>query len=337
MVFVRPEVFDPDYIPETLMYRNPELKEISSCIRPALEGRRPSNAKVYGKPGTGKTTAIKLLFDQLRDQSRVALAYVNCKFHGDRQAILSRVHEEVKGHAPGQSTSFTRVCDAIFRKLTKDKISLVVVLDDVNYVHGMSDVLYTLLRAHETYPGARVSVIAIASSPHFRVSLEPRVASSFVARDIYFRPYEWEEILEILKARARLGFLPGVITSRVLKMVADMTEKRDLRFGIGLLRESGEVAAEEESPEIRREHVKTAVERLGKTEVPDLPRGSDAILQVLEVRKGMMMGEVYQMVKEEVGSYSTFTRRVEELNRLGMIRTEEVNKGGRSRLLYQVG
>lgn len=336
MVFTRPEVFDPDYIPETLLYRSPELEEISSCIKPALVGRRASNAKVFGNPATGKTTAVKLLMEQLRDHPKVALAYVNCKFNGDRQSIISRIHEEVNGHAPGQVTSFTRICDAVFRRLVRDRRFLVVALDDVNYVHGVSDVLYILLRAHETYPGARVSVIAIASSPYFRARLEARVASSFVAREVYFRPYTRDEIREILRRRAQLGFAPGALAVDALEAVVDLAEEHDLRYGIELLRECGEVAEEENSREIRQEHVKRAGERLHAAERYDIPRGCEAILQVLDEEKGRCMGEVYSLVREEVGSYSTFKRRVKELERLGKIKAEEVYNRGRTRLLYLV-
>jgi cell division control protein 6 len=336
MVFARPEVFDPNYIPETLMYRNPELREISSCIRPALEGRRPSNAKVYGRPGTGKTTAIKLLLEQLKEHPEVDLAYVNCKFQGERQSIICRVHEEVLGHSPGQATSFTRVCDAVFRRLVKDKRFLVVVLDDVNYVHGVSDVLYTLLRAHETYPGARVSVIAIASSPRFRVPLEARAASSFVAREVYFRPYTHVELAEILWNRAKLGFQPGIITRDALEVIALLTGKHDLRFGIELLRECGEAAEEEGSAAIKEEHVEAAARRLSTAKEEALPRGCIAIYNALEVERGQRMGKVYPMVKEEVGSYSTFSRRVNELERRGMIRAEKISNQGRTKLLYRL-
>lgn len=336
MIFARPEVFDPDYIPETLRYRNPELKEISSCIMPALEGRRPSNARVYGYPATGKTTAIKLLLDQLREEPKAALAYVNCKFQGKRRSILSRIHEEVLGHSPGQATSFTRVCDAVFKGLARDKRVLVTVLDDVNYVRGVSDVLYTLLRAHETYPGARVSVIAIASSPRFRVPLEARVASSFSARDVYFRPYAREEILEILRSRGQLGFLPGVLSRDALEMITDLADEHDLRHGIELLRESGEAAMEEGSAKVGEEHVEIASNRLRPTEASTLPRGCEAIYQMLDEKRGKPMGKVYGMVKEEVGSYSTFSRRVDALTQKGLIRTEEVHNRGRTKLLYRV-
>jgi cell division control protein 6 len=336
VVFARPEVFDPDYIPETLLYRNAELREISSCIRPALEGRRPCNAKVYGVPATGKTAAVRLLLGQLKDHPRVAPAYVNCRFQSERQAVLSKIHLEVNGHPPGQSTSFHRLCEAVFKRLTREGRSLIAVLDDVNYVRGVSDVLYTLLRAHEAYPGARVSVIAIASSPRFRVPLEARVASSFIAREVYFRPYTRGEIEGILRERAHLGFAPGALSREALEMAVDLAEEHDLRFGIELLRESGEVAEEEGSSRVEGGHVRIASARLHRDGTGGLPRGCEAIFQLLDEREGKCMGEVYRMVREEVGSYSTFKRRVRELERLGRIRAEEVYGRGRTRLLYRL-
>lgn len=208
--------------------------------------------------------------------------------------------------------------------------------DMIEYVHGVSDVLYTLLRAHETYPGARVSVIAIASSPRFRVPLEARVASSFVAREVYFRPYTHEELVEILWNRAKLGFQPGIIARDALEVIAELAGEHDLRFGIELMRESGEAAEEEDSAAIREEHVETAARRLSAAKDEALPRGCIAIYNALEVERGQRMGKVYPMVREEVGSYSTFSRRVDELERRGMIRAEKISNQGRTKLLYRL-
>jgi cell division control protein 6 len=227
------------------------------------------------------------------------------------------------------------VCEGVFQKLARDRRFLVVVLDDINYVRGASDVLYILLRAHETYPGVRTSVIAIASSPRFRVPLEDRVASSFVAREVYFRPYTREEILKILRNRAQLGFAPGALPQAVLEGIAGLAHERDLRFGIELLKESGEAADDEGSGEIREEHVEKSLERLQAGRRGNiLPRGGDAILKALNAEGPMISGELYGLVREEVGSYSTFHRRVREMERLRMLKAEETSKRGRTRMLY---
>jgi hypothetical protein len=140
---------------------------------------------------------------------------------------------------------------------------------------------------------------------------------------------------EILRNRARLGLQPGAVTGEALEKAARYAGKHDLRLGIELLRESGEIALEENAAEIREEHVEAAAKRLTSTGEEDMPRGCREIYEALHVEKGRSMGEVYHAVKEKVGSYSTFSRRVDELQRRGLIKTEMTTKQGRTRLLYR--
>ena len=53
-VFKDKGVLSPHYVPETLLYRDDELRKIMLCLAPALKGQKAKNLFVYGKSGTGK-------------------------------------------------------------------------------------------------------------------------------------------------------------------------------------------------------------------------------------------------------------------------------------------
>ena len=74
---------------------------------------------------------------------------------------------------------------------------LVVALDDINYLFHEKEVdhvLYSLLRAHETCPGARMGVIGVMSELTLNYVLDPRVVSVFQAEEVVFPLYTRAEI-----------------------------------------------------------------------------------------------------------------------------------------------
>ena len=56
-------VFNSDYLPENFKLRQPQMEEMALSLRPALQGGKPINNIILGPPATGKTTAIKKLFE----------------------------------------------------------------------------------------------------------------------------------------------------------------------------------------------------------------------------------------------------------------------------------
>ena len=58
-------IFNPDHIPDQFRFRDGQIKEMSYALKPALREGRPGNAFLIGPPATGKTTAVRLVFDEL--------------------------------------------------------------------------------------------------------------------------------------------------------------------------------------------------------------------------------------------------------------------------------
>ena len=62
-LFQNINAFDPDYLPPNYNYRDTQMEAMAMAIRPAMRGGQPSNAVVLGSPATGKTTAIKKVYE----------------------------------------------------------------------------------------------------------------------------------------------------------------------------------------------------------------------------------------------------------------------------------
>jgi len=133
-----------------------------------------------------------------------------------------------------------------------------VALDDFDFIKTSKDLnrtLYTLLRAHETYPGAKVTVFTITS--HLtKMIIDPNVATVFYPIEIQFPSYTREEMYTILSERCRIGFYKDVISDEVIQEVKNRAyEIGDVRHGLKILTEIGEKTEKTGSNQIQKEHL----------------------------------------------------------------------------------
>ncbi|MFH1773497.1 MAG: AAA family ATPase, partial [Methanobacteriota archaeon] len=244
-IFKDMNAFEQGYVPKDFIHREGELKEIAFCLEPAFKGYQATSMKIHGEPATGKTTAVKIVFDEVKEKSSVACAYVNSSIYDTKFSIFEKIQRSL-----GLSRNANRLdavyCE-IFNKLSRNEKSLIVALDDVNFLDAqtLNEVLLRILKANEEFE-VSASVIAISSSPAFSLHLRPQVASVFSPREIFFRPYTLDEMYDVLKQRCWYGFIPEAASDGIIrKIAAEAHKKKDLRLGIRLLKESGVIAERE--------------------------------------------------------------------------------------------
>lgn len=189
------------HTPEHLTYRDTQLRELAY----QAQGHRPLNTIIRGLPGTGKTTYVKTLFSEIEDcTSRLVPVYVNCQHDRTKFAVFSAIYQKLSGQAPpATDTSVNRLLDAVVYIVKKRECVILVCLDDANYrVHEntFNDLLYVLLRLHESHKNVRTSVIAVSSDMtlDLRGAIDPRVFSVFQPTEVYFPPYSLAEMETIL-------------------------------------------------------------------------------------------------------------------------------------------
>ncbi|MEE8168628.1 MAG: ORC1-type DNA replication protein [Candidatus Hydrothermarchaeales archaeon] len=332
--------FDRDYIPKDFNFRDTQLREIALCLKPGIRGERPLNASIIGPPATGKTTAVKLMFDEIQKMTdKVTCVHINCQIHPAKFTIFSHMHKAVLGHTPPETgVPFTKVYESIFKKLARDGKSLVVALDDLNYLfyeNKANEIIYDILRAHEVFPGARTAVFGVLSDVSFDYKLEAKVSSIFKPREIFFQPYTPKEIIDILRDRSKLGFFPGVISDKVLEAVADYAfEHADLRVGIEVLRISALIAESDASRTIKIRHMEKAYSKSKSRNLKSLlsSLNKEEMELVNALTKGETnSGELYGLLKEKMSSYSRFYRALDKLESMKLIDTTPLKKGRRGR------
>jgi archaeal cell division control protein 6 len=341
-LFKNRDLFELDYLPEHFAHRESQMNSLKFSIRPAMQGARPVNALCLGPPGTGKTTAVFKLFEEIeKHSSKVVPVYVNCQMDYTRYAVFYQIYKKIFGHTPPSSgVSFKRIFERVVKHSAENGLVLVVALDDINYLFHEKEVdhvLYSLLRAHETCPGARIGVIAILSEPAMKYVLDPRVASVFQAEEIAFPLYTREEIRDILRSRAIQGFYPGVISDEVMELVVDYTDRSgDLRVGIDLLRRSAMAAEMRASKAISLADVEGSYDKsrlVHLTYALKSLKDDELILLKLAAEEGTSKaGDLYTRFQAETGSgYTRFHEVLNKLDAVRLVNTDFTGEGSRGR------
>lgn len=337
-LFHSPELFEFDYMPEQVLFRENQLAELAFRIRPGMEGMSPGNAICRGPPGSGKTTSVKHLFSEIREATRRILPiYLNCQTDQTKYAIYSRIFAMIAGHAPPRTgVSTTTLMDVIAKAVLDRNAVLLVCLDDVQYLirhDTVNAVIYSLLRMHLDYPGCRAGVIMTTSEMQLDFSriFDPGVSSTLCADEIPFPPYTADEISEILSLRVREGVMPGVISSDVLDQIVRKTEKTgDLRIGLDLLKRSILRAMREGRGSVLREDILLAYGEFRLLHLAEMIQRlseEERALLLLLIRtltntggEALTSGEMYgYLIEEEEISYPVFWDRLETLAEIGLI------------------
>lgn len=340
-LFQNINAFDPDYMPPNYNFRDTQMEGMAMAIRPAMRGGQPSSAIILGSPATGKTTAIRKVFEMVeKNTEKVICVYVNCQIHTTRFGIFSQIYKKLFGHLPPETgVPFSRIYTQIMNDLQKNKKSLIIAFDDINYLFqskNANKVVYDILRAYEEYPGVRTSIFAILSDLEFKYAFDKNVNTVFIPQEIMFPLYTYSEIEDILRDRAKAGFFPGVLADDILEQIAMYTlENGDLRVGINLLKSCGNIAEASASREITQEHFDKAIESLVSVNVSETLKSlndveKDLLKMIVEYADVYTAGELSEEYKQKTGSsYASFNRTLEKLEFVRLIDTKFTGKGSR--------
>lgn len=241
------DVFSSNYLPDIYKYRDKQLYEMIGYCRRLKGGHQPQNMMLVGKYATGKTSTILKYFSLIEERfSNVVCVHINCQVNKTEYKVFSKIYKRLFGeNVSVNGLSTFNIFEKVMKELTKDDKILIVALDDFDFIKNdkeLNKTLYNLLKAHESYENAKISVVTITSERK-SIILNDSVISSFHPVQISFPQYNHAQIFDILKLRCTAGFYPGVISEKLISLASDYTfEREDLRYGIKLLAKAGERA-----------------------------------------------------------------------------------------------
>ncbi len=368
-VFLNKDIISPHHIPANLPFRETQIEEITQYLSPVLNNSKPNNFFLYGKTGTGKTSTVKHVLEQLDDfvkkhEKEVVSCYVNCRSHSSKYKVLLKALKTLYPDKDflGYSSSF--VYEKLLDYSSEKKAHTILVLDEIDKVKDVDDLMYSLSRGNDELETGSVTVIGISNNLTFKEKLDPRTRSSLCEREMVFNPYNANELRKILEERIQKAFKEGVMKEEAISLAAALAaqESGDARTAVMLLQRAGEIADSEQKTIIDDtlvEKAKVSVEEeIIISMISTLPQQQQFVLYAIaqmslqkpsftkvngEVEEGVMFsGEIFENYIDLAKKFGkrTITSRwyrqyINELEMYGLILVTNSGKGikGQTRLI----
>ncbi|RAP51758.1 MAG: hypothetical protein BZ138_04520 [Methanosphaera sp. rholeuAM270] len=255
-VFKNQDIFNINYLPEIIYFRDKELKSILINIKPLLTNNKVLNTLIIGNSSTGKTTVIKHALLEIENYTDIKTCYINCNIQDTLRKCYFQIYKVLYKLTPRSNTGTEVIQELIMEKLEQEQ--LILVFDDLNHL-SMTDsnkLVNEFFRANEFYH-TNMAIIIIINNIVFRYSLEKNAQSILQCNEILFENYTEEEIYSILKARCKEGFKQGVINNQQIMAISQITaEKNDLRWGLTTLNAIGLKIESENRDKITEEDIR---------------------------------------------------------------------------------
>jgi len=316
-------VLDYDFQPKVMQFRENEQMRFATAVRPLLQGNNGRNLFVYGAPGIGKTTACKNVIRELEEETDEIIAiYVNCWKENTTFKIFSKIAEEL-GFKFIQNKKTSELFALIKGKLNKG--AAVLIFDEIDKLED-TNFLYTFLE--DIY---RKTIIMITNYRDSYSDLDERIRSRLGPEFLFFRAYNESEVAGILKQRRDYAFVQSAWDEEAFKEIVEKcTDSKDLRIGLYLMREAGNIAEEKSSKSVTISHVAEAGKKVDDFHIKpkdELEADLQNILELVKAHSGNKIGDVYQAYQKNGGemSYKSFQRRVMKLKEGRFISTEKLS------------
>lgn len=363
-VFLDKYCLENGYFPtelKNLPHRTKEINFLMTRLVDALKGYVPNNIILYGKTGTGKSTVVKSVINQLlieskEQKSKIDVSYLNCENAKTGTAILKQINQQMQNRLSVSNTnnktenSFQAYYREFRRLATEYNGIIIIILDEIDKLKDR-DFISLISRIKETGElDKNICMLGITNDLFFRDSLDARTKSSLGERSFLFTPYNADQLRDILQTRAAIALLPGVLEDETIPLCAAYAaqEHGDARKAIELLKVAAEVTEITKSKTITEQHVKTAKLIIEETMVLDaittLPLQSKILLascvilyKPLKTISSTDIYEVYTELSKEMGTETLTDRRardiLSELDLMGLLHINIVYKGryGRGR------
>jgi cell division control protein 6 len=266
---------------------------------------------------------------------------------GTEYRVFSSLCGDIDVKVPFTGLAVGEVFDRFRDNLDSKRILFIVALDEIDaIVRDRGDMLlYELTRINGSLRNSKVAIVGISNDLKFKEMLDPRVLSTLSEEEVVFRPYNADELQDILQDRVKIAFHQGVISEGTIKLCSALAaaEHGDARRALDLLRVAGELAERKGDGLVSEDHVRQAEKRIEHDRVIEtlksLPMHSKiALLSVCLFAKSKIdrsvTGNIYNLYCElcsEVGVGPLTQRRVSglinELDIIGLLNSRVISLG----------
>jgi len=316
-LFLNSQFLDYDYQPKLVQFREMHQKHIATCIQPLLQRRNGKNILIFGKPGVGKTVSLKHVLNELKEDygDEAYCLYVNCWKRDTSFKVISEICQQIN-YKWTHNKNFDELM-ASAAEIINEK-SAVIILDEADKLQEQNIIYNILEDVH------RRCIILITNDENFVNKLDSRIKSRLLPDLLEFKPYNLNETEAILKQRTEYAFIPDCLDKTAFDSVVKKTfELKDIRSGLFLLKQAGEVAENKSLRKITINEVKNAITSLATL---NLDEDADliALISILKENSGKSKREIFKVFEEKANkSQRTFQRKMKELEDDGKIKVTD--------------
>ncbi len=341
------DVFQADKVkPEIMPERASELNGIHSAMEPAARGGNPRNLFIYGKPGQGKTAAVRLKRDQFAEFAdehdlNVTMVYIECNSANKSYHVLTAALRNLKGLSKKPvGKTLDNLYSELFAYMNEHGGTYIYILDEIDRIRDDQDdelnILYKLPRAHsseELEDHVSCSVIGISNDRRFKSDLSPRIKDALYESEIDFTPYTRDQLKRILYRRAVKGLVnttavtneegevigidSDVVSDDVIEACAENAERErgSARQAIDLLGQAATTAHDERASHISITHVEAAQREVNKNYIKNMleDHTADDLLTLCGVLYLEARGQTPARTNEIHEYYSTYAESMGEV------------------------
>jgi cell division control protein 6 len=262
--------------PRNIVGRNDKTEELVRFLLGYKKGHVVPFISVYGRSGSGKSTVVKFVCEELDGISHIFVNLRKAKtVFGCANLVLAELGEPNLKSAQGLNLAIEKISAAIETRLKSGPKLFVIALDEFDVLFDdkrskPSDFIYKLLVMEEKLreEGHLICIIAISNNATADFEIDDSVRSRIGSSEIFFNPYTRQDIFALLKDRAERA-LVGRVDEAVLEHCTDLSwhQHGDARRAIDLLRMAAEIAQDEGDGKIAKVHVDMASTELQKGRV----------------------------------------------------------------------
>ena len=295
-VFVDESVLDLNYVPNTLIHREEELRLLTTLFDFIVSTpfEMTQRAIIVGDVGTGKTAlaqrfGLNLIQEGIKRRLKVHYLHVNCReLKGSLFMVLRRVVKSLRPEFPERGYAANELLEILVQILDEENVQLLLCLDEVDALieREGSDSLYYLTRIQERHPDAprRLSLLVITREREVFKKLDRSTLSSLQRNIIQMPNYTRNQLSDIILNRVGMAFRENTVPLDIVDFISELAsfEHGDARYAIDLIWRSGKYADVSYSNEVLPEHVRKAAATLftvlRETEVEQLSSHEKLVL-----------------------------------------------------------
>ena len=316
---------DYSFLPKILPHREKQQRYMAEIIKPLLVGKNGKNLFIYGAPGIGKTAAMRFVLNELEEETeQVVPIYINCWQKNTTFKIIAEICEQL-----GYKLTHNKRTEELFEiiKNMLNKKAAIFAFDEVDKLEDF-DFLYAILE--EIY---KKSVLLITNYVDWMDDLDDRVKSRLMSETLEFKPYNLAETKDVLKQRLGYAFVPNIWDDDAFDLIVNKTfEMEDIRTGLHLMRESGNIAENKSSRKITLDHANEAIKKINQFTIKkstDLTEDEHGILDIVKKNSDKKIGDLYLVYKEQGGKlvYKSFQRKIEKLEKNKFVSVKKTSGG----------